>query len=200
MWDHVRTVVSWLVSHAQAVVTALAAIAAMFSALSAFFSRRIQRDNLRESVRPELVLLGWSRTPPAKPGGPDIIIFTAIKNVGRGSAFNIWIQADPAGMTTRRFSLLAVNDEITVGNGHIAVWLTGEVAAVTVKVTCWDSRRNEYETRYLLTVISLSHPSMLIDPIAPGVIDTRTTIMRPAWWLKWRGRFRRPWYWFVNRM
>jgi hypothetical protein len=45
MWDHARSVLYWLIAHAQAVVTALAATAALFSALSSFLIWRVQRNN-----------------------------------------------------------------------------------------------------------------------------------------------------------
>jgi hypothetical protein len=88
MWDHVRVVLVWLSAHSPT-TTGWAAIAAGFSAFSSFLIMRIQRNNLIESVRPELVLIGWSRKPPGGPGAHDTVSFMAIKNVGRGTAFNI---------------------------------------------------------------------------------------------------------------
>jgi hypothetical protein len=60
------------------------AVAASFAALAAFLSFLTQRRNLLESVRPEIVLDGWTRISPG-------LRFTSIRNVGRGSALHIVI-------------------------------------------------------------------------------------------------------------
>ena len=199
MSDHVRLVVSWLLEHAGAVVTALAAVAAMFSALSSLLIWRVQRSNLLESVRPELVLLDWSRVPPKVAGTHDSTRFAAIKNVGRGSAFNLWVRAtyedsgqETSAMSDRRFPILAVNEQITVRDAHVFVWFSAappRAAVATVFVTCWDSRGNHYETRYDLVIVHESGiRTLMADTIAPGVIATRTVMMTTARRMRMRAR------------
>jgi hypothetical protein len=208
MWDHVRSVLVWLAHHRPS-AAGLAAVAAFFSAFSSFLIMRIQRSNLIESVRPELVLIGWSRKPPGGPGAHDTVSFMAIKNVGRGTAFNIWLHASheesgnpTAVMSTKRLPLLAVDEQITlnVDDGRILVWFKNterSTISVVVHVSSWDSRGNEYETRYDLVVFDSSH-TLMSDSIAPGVFASRTTTMRPAWRVKMRARVLQPWYAVVN--
>src|SRR5262245_14516654 len=66
------------------------AVAASFSALSSFLIFCIHRRNLLESVRPELVLMGWTR---GRRGQGEtmheFISFQTLKNVGRGMALRI---------------------------------------------------------------------------------------------------------------
>src|SRR5262245_47713927 len=60
------------------------AIAATASAVTAMLAMRIQRRNLLESVRPELVLDRWTRT--REPH--DVIGVGVVRNVGKGVALN----------------------------------------------------------------------------------------------------------------
>ena len=66
------------------------AIAATFSAIAAILILKIQRQNLLESVRPELVIGGWVRHE-RRSENPDYekISFETIKNVGRGPALHV---------------------------------------------------------------------------------------------------------------
>ena len=62
------------------------AIAASAAAVSAFLLYRILRQELLESVRPQLVLTNWSRTTEGEGEQVhDVIEFKRIKNVGRGA-------------------------------------------------------------------------------------------------------------------
>jgi len=62
------------------------AIAASFSALSSFLIMLIHRRNLLESVRPELILDDWSRLAEGEGDTThDVLVFTAVRNVGRGT-------------------------------------------------------------------------------------------------------------------
>ena len=71
-----------------------AAIAATFSAISSLLIVLIQRRNLLESVKPELVLTGWERTPRGQGGSAqEVISFKTIRNVGRGPALHVILMA-----------------------------------------------------------------------------------------------------------
>ena len=62
------------------------AIAASFSALSSILIMLIQRRNLQETVRPEIVLEEWSRHSEGEGDGAyEVIVFQKIRNVDRKS-------------------------------------------------------------------------------------------------------------------
>jgi hypothetical protein len=68
------------------------AIATSFATFSSFLLMLIQRQNFAESIRPELVLIGWTRSVEGEGNAAhDVIAFQTIKNVGRGAAFNIML-------------------------------------------------------------------------------------------------------------
>ncbi len=164
MWDALRcAVVEWVSAHNLS-AQGWTVVAAAFSALSSFLIMRIHRSNLLESVRPELVLLGWSRNFRGQgQSAHDVLTFSGIKNVGRGTAFNIWLHTvhDTAGrsfMVTKRLSILAANEQGTFEAGEpsvIQLWFKNAAGNPTIHVTLhvssWDSRGNYYDTRYGLT-------------------------------------------------
>jgi hypothetical protein len=77
------------------IASALAAVAALFSAASAVIMTRIQRRNFLEASRPELVLGGWQRHPLTKEHGyRDAIFFDTVRNIGQGAAVDVWITGD----------------------------------------------------------------------------------------------------------
>src|SRR5687767_151938 len=68
------------------------AVAASFSALSATVMVMIQRRNLLESVRPEIVLVGWGRKNwKMEKVDCEIVSFSHVKNVGRGPALHVYM-------------------------------------------------------------------------------------------------------------
>jgi hypothetical protein len=107
------------------------AVAASFSALSSFLIMRIQRRNLLESVRPELVLTGWDRRAEGQGDtAHEVITFQTIKNVGRGAALNVDVSAPDVVTGGRpptyflsniRVPIIAPNEE-SAANGAILVW------------------------------------------------------------------------------
>jgi hypothetical protein len=105
-------------------------------------------------------------------------------------------------MATKRLPVLAVDEQITmnVDDGRILVWFKNterSTISVILHVSSWDSRGNEYETRYNLVIFNSSH-TLMSDAIAPGVFASRTTTMRRAWRVKLRAHVLRPWYAAVN--
>lgn len=176
------------------------AIAASFAALSSFFILLIQRRNLLESARPELVLTGWNRRVEGEgDAAHDRISFQTIKNVGQGAALHIHLSTlhvnekrPTAMLSTVRLPILAT-DEASNINGEIVVWWKNvkpdarghKHLPITVVIFCWDSRGMRHETRYsLLAVESLMNVSVS-DEIAPGLmLGSRTTVTRPVWLLK----------------
>jgi hypothetical protein len=183
------------------------AVAASFAALSSFLIMLIQRRNLLESVRPELVLTGWTRRVEGKEAAAhEVIAFQTIKNVGRGAAFHIHLSAahevanrPTATLTTTRIPILATNEANDL-NGQITVWWKNVPSddqgfknlAITILIYCWDSRGMRHETRYHLFAVDSLRNTVVADEIAPGVsLTRRITVRRPAWILKTRAKVAR---------
>lgn len=179
------------------------AVAASFAALSSFLIFLIQRRNLLESVRPELILAEWTRT---SENQVDVIGFQALSNVGRGAALHLNVHAYEARdntpvavMSNVRRPILAVNESANV-EGRIIVWWKNVEARdgskllnITIQIFCLDSRGMRHETKYSLLARELSSPVVFADDeIAPGVVlATRTTTTRAVWVLKLRRKLAR---------
>lgn len=184
------------------------AVAATFAALSSFLIMLIQRRNLLEAARPELVLTGWSRE--AKGNDEDayeVISFRTIRNVGRGVALNVILNSFPEKLdrfpavmlSTLRVPILAANESEEI-NGGIAVWWKDVDAngagpkclLIRVEILCWDSRGMRHQTLYSLFAVNEPTRLCMSDAIAPGVsLSSRRTVTRPVWWLNLRERVER---------
>ena len=184
-----------------------AALAATFSAISSLLIYRIQRDNLRESVRPELVLSGWSRSTVTQSGDlvSDRIIIGYISNVGRGVALDVEIyitdDTNPSIFVMGRIPipLLAKDDQKSIG-GYISIFWDnvpdseeGEVKFLDLKVriVCSDTRNWRYETQYHLTVPECSQYVIMPHTVAENVSQWRRVVtFRPEWQIKALGWLR----------
>lgn len=184
------------------------AVAASLSALSAFLVMRIQRRNLLESVRPEIVLTGWGRqTKGAGDSAHDVITVQILRNVGRGPALSVVVNATGTfrenrptyGMSTVYLPIVAPNETVDI-NSEIGVWWKN-VAAVEgddryvglrVRIHCWDSRGMRHETRYTAVASQRTHHVVMANAVAPGLmLSTRVTVTRSVRLLKFVGLFRR---------
>lgn len=157
------------------------AIAASFAALSSFSIMLIQRRNLLESVRPELALTGWTRRIEGQgDAAHEVIAFQTLRNVGRGAAFHIVINAahiianrPAAVLSTTRLPILATNETNDL-NGEIVVWWKNvepdsqghKHLPITVEIFCWDSRGMRHETRYNLFAVELSQNVGVADAMS----------------------------------
>ena len=186
------------------------AIAATFAAISSFLIYLIQRGNLKESVRPELVLTDWERrTEGDGDAAHEVLCFRSIRNVGRGAAMHVNVHMvkidDPptAILSTVSHSILAPNEESSV-EGRILLWWKNvepkghgiKYLPINLRMYCWDTRGTRYEIRYNLMVMSREHFGVGADSgeIAPGVmLGPRQVISRPVWFLKLLSRLRRRW-------
>lgn len=169
------------------------AIAATGSAAAALLMWRIQRRNLHESVRPELVLTDFSRRKEGSgKGAHEVIRFSKIRNVGRGPALNIHMNIDfsnppTAVLATQRIPILAPNETMNI-DGDIIVWWKNvpphgdqkdKFLVIKITMFCVDTGDMRHETRY--TLMAIEHPGMgsfVTDEVAPGVgmgFRTRTT-------------------------
>jgi hypothetical protein len=68
---------------------AMSAVAAVFSAAAAWMSWRINRWNQLEGVRADLIVEDWQEVTCGSPTEPAKILFTTIRNIGRGTAYDI---------------------------------------------------------------------------------------------------------------
>ena len=198
------------------------AVAASFSALSAFLVMLIQRRNLMESVRPELILLDWTRE---KSGGTasihEIITFRKIRNVGRGAAFNVSItetQTLKEGDTPNviipgfRTAVIAPNESLDVAVMVGVAWKnikskgsvpTHKSTFINIKISFTDARDVRHFTEY--TAFAASPPEAmggLTDgDLAPGLTWlSRHTIRKPIWRLKTVENIRQTGKAFMNRL
>ena len=183
------------------------AVAASFAALSSFLIMLIHRRNLLESVRPELVLTGWARFAEGQgDSAHEVIAFETLKNVGRGAALHVRLDAfhesanrPTAVLSTMRLPILAVNEACNV-NGRIVVWWKNVEPTeagfrhlpIRITIYCWDSRGMRHETRYNLLAVELGPSVGVADEIAPGVMFTnRVVVTRAVWFLRLTAKCRR---------
>lgn len=155
-------------------VGSVAAIASAFAAIMSFITAcaavSIQRRNLRESQRPELVLVGWERCPTVygNGGSPvDTLHCVSIRNVGKGPALYISAtyqiktappRSDPAETwrsTIDYIQILAAGDSHKNGSGEILLrWRETDtihsVKAITIELRHFDSQGSFYLTSHLI--------------------------------------------------
>jgi hypothetical protein len=194
------------------------AVAATCSALTAFFVMRIQRRNFLESVRPQIVLEGWNRT---NHGEPDKLSFNAVRNVGKGVALHIYMNAGattkgtidkPSGalraaMGTTRYPVLASTDRAALECTISLFWENAEktnggsqVIPVTIQIFCWDTADRRHETRYELLVFERVRQHQVTSDVAPGVtFGTRRVTHRSVRGLRMAKRVKRPFWWIQRR-
>jgi hypothetical protein len=193
------------------------AIAASCSALTAFFVMRIQRRNFLESVRPQIVLEGWKRE---KVNGEDTLTFNTVRNVGKGVALHMYMNAGsttegtinaPSGalraaMGTERYPLLAVNEKVQLDCRIGLFWANAQSTnsmrfiPVTIQIFCWDTGDRRHETRYELMVFDLGKQHHGLSDLAPGVsFSTRRITHRSVRALRAIKRVKKPFWWIQNR-
>ena len=162
----------------------------------------IQRRNLHESVRPELVLTEWSRKQPSEGStSEDIIAFRNITNVGRGVALRVLMYTPSQDfgtysiVNTSPLHILAPDQTAEVNYSIYLRWNTTQVRPahnlipITLKVLCWDYRNVRYVTTYKLLVSAEEALVAGMAEIAPRVwLGDRTTVRRPTWLLRLRSR------------
>ena len=182
------------------------AIAASFSALASFLIMFIHWQNLEESVRPELFLLGWSREP--EQNKEYEVLSCKIKNVGRGAALDVFIhKQDSTGLNplivvfpVQRLSVVATNETIDLNPKIIILWpnVVDKIAPddrfITIKIliNCWDSRGTKHEFEQKLHVFQHKYDVGGANMVAPGMmLEERRHIIYTMWWLKMRQNLKR---------
>ena len=177
------------------------AIAAVFSAVAAVTVALIQRRNLVEAARPELIVSEWGKRERVQAGFDELKI-GAVRNVGTGPALNLHIfsEADPGLYLAmaQPLQLLPAGESADV-KGKVAVWWKnipgkegGRHISMTVVLLCWDTRGYRYQTNYNLFMVEDPVTHVVANEIAPGVaIGVRTTYRRSVWSLKLQSRVKR---------
>jgi len=173
------------------IASALAAAAALLSAVSALIMMRIQRRNFFEASRPELVIAGWQRHPLTEEHGyRDAIFFDTVRNIGRGAAVGVWITGDfpenplTALVKCNRVDILAAGDAARV-RGTVPLWwqnapADGDHIAVNIYLRFDDDRGMHHETCYSLLAAKPGAGVHVSDEIAPGLaMGARTTKSMP---------------------
>ena len=170
------------------------AIAAIFSAIAAILLLRIERLSFQHSARPEIVITGWKRDSSAD---RDKILFSAVENVGVGSALYVHINAHSdtkdgrpmIAMSTIQESLISSSNKVNV-NGEMLIWWEnvpdypgGRSVPVNIKIYCWDTTGIRYFTSYSLNIFELPNNTHLINEVAPGVMLGRRSVKTEAVWM-----------------
>lgn len=179
------------------------AIAASFSALASLLILWVQRQSPLESVRPEIVLTGWTRRPAGQSDGlHEEIVFQTIRNVGRGAALHVMLHTPheesnrpTAVLSTKRLPILAADEAIDL-NGEIDVWWKNvepkdgiKLLGISIVGYCRDTRGLRHETRYDLFAVELGQNVAIGDDLAPGLsFSQRTTKRRSRWRLRLAAR------------
>src|SRR5262245_50736519 len=105
------------------------AIAATFSAISAFVVMMIQRRALLEAARPELVVDGWGRE--YRGEGEDtyeVITIKKIWNVGKGAALHVSFQMldqtdEPVALIPSvHIPIIGADERLEIGDNPIRLW------------------------------------------------------------------------------
>jgi hypothetical protein len=185
------------------IAVTISATAAFFAALSSFLIWRIQRSNLLESVRPELVITGWGREQHGEGDNAyEVIKFTEVRNVGKGPALHVHMDCmhiennfPQAVMSTARYPIIVQNETQEMKAEIIVYWKNvkeedgGRFLFITITIFYWDVRDIRHETTYHLFVTNPPMFCAAAEELSPGVsLTTRQTMRVPGWRLKWKSR------------
>jgi len=189
---------------ATAIASAVAAVAA---AISSWLIWRTTKRNLLESVRPELALLDWGRTPREDAAVPhEAIRIGSLRNVGRGAAFQVtlsgfemWDGQVTAHIATARIGVMGAGEEVALKSlvdvfwDKVAVPERGpKTLAVWPCVACLDAMGVRHVTTYLMFVSRDTSGPQPVDSVAAGITFAgRHTVTKSVRRLKLEKRLRR---------
>ncbi len=194
------------------------AIAATCAAFCAFCMLLIQRRNLQESVRPEIVLLGWKRSTNGVGAAPtETLTIAEIKDVGRGLAIHGMVfsggnRINQVYVTATRFFALEPGETRVIDLSLFIWWnkITTRIApnnpksiSFPITVVSWDTQGRQHTTTYHL-MVNEPNPSLRLagdgpDGLGPGVyLTTRETKSTAVWLLKLQKRIRRIGTWVAS--
>ena len=183
-------------------LAAFSAIAAFVAAVTGVLNLRIQRRNIVEAVRPELVPLGWARAGIEErlydfDDESETVKFSKIRNVGKGAAYDIRFGSRYSNVDAPipRYSLgrkfipsIAPGEIVEVHSDSWIDWAEimasdnygSKTATLHVMFTYVDTMNLQYRNNYQLKV---SAPWMEEQgDLAPGVEwSSRQSIRVPLW-------------------
>jgi hypothetical protein len=181
--------------------TAVAIVAAIIAWIAVLW---VQRPNLVESVRPEIVLKDWTQ------GEPNCLRFTKIKNVGRGTAFNLHVSCDTKSKPTQalltgvpNFLLVEANQELDVQGEIKLFWDSVEPKEdqkylhFDIVILWWDSINQRHLVRQSVmvdyTTVKMASMVGLPDEAMPHGVNfgPRARYTESVWWLKRKDTLRR---------
>jgi hypothetical protein len=187
------------VSDPSVAVAIWSAIAASFAAVVAFLAWTAQVRSLRESFRPEVVLYGWARSTSAETGS-DTISFAGIKNVGRGSArpvvINAFALADDERpiytMSTINLPSLSPNETVDQRAQISIEWNnvprkmdSSKSLGITITAYYWDALNVRHITTFGLLAVQDPSRTVVSNSVARGLaLGTVSTRSTPVWRLK----------------
>jgi hypothetical protein len=184
-----------------------AAVAAACSAVSAFLTWRVHWRNRLDAARPEFVITEVSRAP-TDTDTVEAIHIHAVKNVGRGPAFDVIINfyLDPevkenaVMMSTVRLPILSDGEQRELADPIMAFWdkvpkPTGHHPRMifgVLRVSCSDYRGYRHVTEYVVTITEPGAEGASIADVASGIsMPFRFTKSRAQWRIKARRKLTR---------
>jgi len=183
------------------------AIAASFAALSSAAIYLVQRRNLYELARPELILTNWTRREVSHNDRPCTILrIDNLRNIGKGSALHLYMNsfevADdnrPTSVSsTRLMDVVPVGESVMISHDITVFWNnvsttaeSGKVLSTRIEITCYDTIGHHiHHTKYEL-LLSQDQNMLGGDTMAPGVHGRRYTSRESIRWRKLKHTFRR---------
>lgn len=163
------------------------AIAATISAVAALVALGVNRANLRQSVKPEIQLLDWSRSTLQRGATAiDTIRIGTLKNVGRGVAMHVHMNIEGnmrnnvplAFMSTAMLSLLASGESQPIELDIALLWQnvkerkSGKWLNLRLSILCWDTINRRHMTTFDLFVLNSPLIGSVSNEIARGVMLT----------------------------
>jgi len=160
--------------------TVVSVFVAVLAAVSAFLTMRAHQRNLFESIRPELMLDGWSVSLNGE--HPVSLEFATIRNVGRGVAFRPRVHsADPKRSSFEYVvksetypvigpgESMGVDAHVTFYWGNVAPRENLMTLEFQVALTYWDRDGRRYRTTYEFVATDPAS-GVLKSGIGPGVM------------------------------
>ncbi len=168
----------------------------------------IQRRNLLESVKPELVITEWTEPEPLRTEAavPRGFTFSGIKNVGKGPALRVIVNAsDEDGsigtvIATTLMEQIIVAGDSSEKTGRVTIrWesitkrgIGDRYVFPRIRLLYWDTRNIRHEVVYIL--MATERPAAAgVDglEVIPGIeMNGRYTTSRAVWLLKLEQRIR----------
>ena len=179
------------------------ALAASCSAIAALMMLLVHRRNLLSAHRPEIILLEWDRRTEGEPEARiDYITFKSIKNIGKGAAYRIVMNAslevESHPIMGSSFVQLLPSGETQPSINRMAIFWSNikpsrsgsKHAIISIEISCFDMLDWRHDTTVRLFIPDDSRVMVAnAFTVAPGINElARETRSAPLWRLKIRRR------------